>query len=245
MEAEKQEEFEELGIEKAILAAGNLIHAHLGFGNISAARLVYEDLKWFLEELTNDEMVALVNKAGVTTNSAGWIVKAWCDLHGIKSSILEFETAWCIGGPGESMNYREGKKTWGNLVSIQNDEHAAQRVAEPGEGSLRMSFYLKENNPIRLKQTTRNELKLILGSSVVANAMRSKRDEFVADLGPIEAGRVERITGLPIGKIWSSIKSGNQELVDRLGTIPSKKREQMRKSGMFVADHTAPQLSLF
>jgi hypothetical protein len=236
---------EEVDIAKGIVAAGKLIHAHLSFGNISAARLVYEDLKWFLEELPHDEMIALVNETGVTSKTAGWIVKAWCDLHELRNLILEFETAFCIGGPGESMSYREGKKTWGNLVSIKNDEDAALRTAQPCEGSLRMSFHLKENNPIRLKQTTRNELKLILGSPVVANAMRSKKDEFIADLGPIEAGRVERITGLPIGKIWSSIKSGNQELVHRLGMIPSRKREQMRKSGMFVADHTAPQLSLF
>ena len=236
---------EEVDIKKGIVAAGNIIHAHLNFGNISAARLVFADLKWFLEELSHDELIALVNETGVTSKSAGWIVKAWCDLHEIKDSIFEFETAWCIGGPGESMNYREGKKTWGNLMSIHIDEYATQRAAHPGEGSLRMSFYLKENNPIRLKQTTRNELKLILGPPVIANAMRSRKDEFISDLGPIEARRVERITGLPIGKIWSSIKSGNQELVDRLGMIPSKKREQMRKSGMFVADHVAPQLSLF
>lgn len=237
-------EIEEVAIEKGIVAASKIIHAHLSFGNYAAAKMVYQDLKWFLAELPHDEMVALVNQTGVASKSAGWIVKAWCDLHEIKNPIIEFETAWCIGGPGETMTYRQGKKTWGDLVSIQKDEHAAQRAARRGEVSLRMAFHLKENNPIRLKQTTRNELKLILGSSAVANAMRSKKEEFIADLGPTEANRVERITGMPVGKIWSSIKSGSQELVDRLGMIPSRKREQMRKSGMFVADHVDPQLDL-
>jgi len=232
-------------IEKGIVAAGNLIHAHLMFGNYTTAKTVYADLEWFMEEVSHGGMVSLVNKTGVISKAAGWIVKAWCDTNGIKNSIIEFETAECIGSPGETMNYRLGKKTWGDLVSVKNDDLAAERAAQPGENALRLGFTLKDNNPIRLKQTTRNELKLILGSAAVASAMRQKKDTFIADLGAYESHRVERITGLQIGKIWSSIKSGNQELVDHLSLIPNTKREQMRKRGMFVAVHVAPQLSLF
>ncbi|WP_224962787.1 hypothetical protein [Geomonas subterranea] len=230
---------------QGIISTGGLIHCHLKFSMISAAKLVYEDLKWFLEEFDHEQMVAIVNKAGVTSESAGWIVKAWCDVHGIKNSVLEFDTAWCVGTPGESMNYRRTKKTWGDLVSVQEDEEAPKRLGRTDEGALRMQFYLKPNNPIRLKQTTRNELKLILGSAAVASAMRSRKEEFIAGIDPIEVRRIERVTGLPIGKIWSSIKSGNQELVDRLGTIPNSKRRQMAKRGMFVANHIEPQLALF
>lgn len=232
-------------IAQGIISAGRLIQCHLRFSSISAARLVYEDLKWFLVELTHEQMVATVNKAGVTSDSAGWIVKAWCDLHGIKDSVIEFETAWCVGSPGETIAYRETKKTWGDLVSIQEDEEAPRRLGRTDEGALRMQFYLKPNNPIRLKQTTRNELKLLLGSAAVASAMRSKKEEFIAEIGPFESKRIERITGLPIGKIWSAIKNGSQDLVERLGKIPNVKRRQMAKRGMFVANHLEPQLALF
>lgn len=232
-------------IEKGIIAAGNLIHAHLSFGNCTTAKTVYADLEWFMEEVSHEEMVTLVNKVGVISKSAGWIVKAWCENSSIKDSIIEFETATCIASPGETTHYRLTKKTWGDLVSITVDDLAAERVAQPGEEALRMKFTLKDGNPIRIKQTTRNELKLILGSAAVNMAMRSKKNDFIADLGNFESRRVERITGLPISKIWSSIKSGNQGLIDRLGQIPNTKREQMRKRGMFVALHVAPQLSLF
>lgn len=241
-EGETEEPFD---IEKAIISDGELVHLHLTYECISAARLVYEGLKWLLGEIDHEQMVAIVNKAGVTAKSAGWIVKAWCDLQGISDSVLEFETAWCVGTPGECMTYRTNKKTWGDLVSVQIDEEAPKRLGRMDEGATRMQFYLKPNNPIRLKQTTRNELKLILGSAAVASAMRSKKDEFISEIGPFEAKRVERITNLPIGQIWSAIRNGNQELVERLGMIPSTKRRQMSKRGMFVADHVEPQLALF
>jgi len=242
---EEEAEGQPVDIQQEIISAGKLIHLHLRFDSIRAARLAYEDLKWFLGEIDHKQMVAIVNKAGVTSDSAGWIVKAWCDLHEITNSVIEFETAWCIGSPGESMAYRETKKSWGDLVSVQVDEEVPKRQGRTDEGVLRMQFYLKLDNPIRLKQTTRNELKLLLGSAAVATAMRSKKEEFIAEIGPFEAKRVERVTGLPIGKIWSAIKNGNQDLVERLGKIPNAKRRQMSKRGMFVADHIEPQMALF
>lgn len=242
---EEEGEEQPVDIQQEIISAGNLVHLHLRFASIRAARLAYVDLKWFLGEVDHDQMVAIVNKTGVTSESAGWIVKAWCDLHGINNSVLEFETAWCIGTPGESMAYRETKKTWGDLVSVQVDEEAPKRQGRTDERALRMQFYLKPDNPIRLKQTTRNELKLILGSAAVASAMRSRKEDFISELGAFEVKRVERIAGLPIGNVWTAIKNGNQELIDRLGKVPSAKRRQMSKRGMFVADHVEPQLALF
>jgi len=226
-----------------ITTYGGLIHAHLKFGNYSAAKNLYADLRFMIEDMSHGEMVALVNQIGVTHPSAGWLAKGWCENNGIKNSVVEFETAGCIASPGETFGYRRSKKTWGSLVSISSDIHAAARVSAGGEESLRMKFWLKDNNPIRLKQTTRNELKIILGSQLVNSAMQSKKDSFIEEVGKHEAARIERITGMPIGNIWRAIKNGNQSLVDRLGRIPSNTREQMRRRGMFVADNS--QLDLF
>lgn len=228
-----------------ITYCGGLIDAFLKFGAYSKAKELYADLKAMISDMPHDDIVAIVNKIGVTHTSAGWAVKAWCDNHGIKSSIIEFETAGCIASPGETLNYRRSKKTWGNLASISDDDLAADRAKLGGEASLRMHFWLKDNNPIRLKQTTRNELKIILGSKAVSSAMRSKKSEFIEEVGKYEAARIERITGMPIGNIWSAIRNGDKALVDRLGRIPSSNREQMRRRGMFVAEKYDLQQDLF
>lgn len=224
---------------------GGLINAQLGMGKYNTAKLLYADLKFLIKELTHDEIVTFVNQIGVTHESAGWLAKGWCENNGINNSVIEFETAGCIASPGETFHYRRSKKTWGNLVSIKNDEFAGERTKSGGEDALRMKFWLNENNPIRLKQTTRNELKIILGSKVVAEAMRSKKKEFIKEIGKHDAARVERITGLPIGDIWSAIKNGNKSLVEHLGRMPSSNREQMRRRGMFVSDAPHPQMDLF
>ncbi len=236
---------EEPEFEQSVIKVGGLIEAHLRFGNYTAAKTVLEDLQWIMKGFQHDEMVALVNSIDITTKSARWIVQAWSKANGIKYSEIEFETAVCIATCGETLCYREGKKTWGNLVRIIKDDFAAIRAAQPDEGAKRMKFVLKENNPIRLKQTTRNELKIVLGSAVVAFGMRSKKDDFIASLSIHERCRVERVTGLSIGRVWAAIRNGSKDLIDRLGAIPSTKRVQMQKNGMFTADHVPPQLSLF
>ena len=232
-------------IKDFILTLGKMIHAHLRFGNYTAAKELYADLRLLIEEMSHDEMVTMVNDFGVTHPSAGWLAKGWCDNNGIKNVIVEFETAGCIATPGEILNYRRSKKTWGNLVSISNDDQAAVRASFRGENALRMQFWLKASNPIRLKQTTRNELKLLLGPSAVSSAMRNRKGEFIQEICKHEAARIEHITGYTIGEIWSAIRNGSNDLVERLSHIPSRKREDMRKRGMFVSDSPHPQLDLF
>ena len=234
------EQIAEFGVKKY----GELIDAHLRFGNYNAAKVLYADLKWFIEEIPHDEMVALVNSMGVTHPSAGWLAKAWCENHGIKSADIEFETAGCIAPPGDTLCYRRSKKTWGNLVSISNDLYAAERAQSGGEESLRLHFYLKENNPIRQKQTTRNEVKAHFGSKFVNDAMSTNKAEFIKDIGQQEADMVERFTGMPIGKVWSAVRNGSKELVEHLSRIPSTKRDQMRRRGMYVTNHDDPQIVL-
>lgn len=227
----------------SIINVGKLIHAYLYMGHITLAKEAFADLIWIMKEISHDEMIALVNIADVTSHAAGWMAKAWCDAHGLKKVMVEFGTAFCAGTIGATIDYRRGKATWGNLVGISEDSSAEIREKIPGEQSLRAAFSLKENNPIRLKQTTRNELKIVMGSAAIREAMSSKKDEFIDGLGSYEVKRIEAVTGIPIGKVWSSIRNGNLELVLKLGEMPSKKREQMDKKGMFVANHISPQFT--
>jgi len=237
-------------IKKGIVSTAGLLHTLLTFGQYGTGKEIFEDLVLFCEEIGHAEMVALVNQTGVTDHRAGWIAKAWCVAHGIKQGEIEFETAGCIPDSiGAAFDLRRNKKTWGALVAIRpaSQNGPIRKAASPlqGDAALRMAFYLKAENPIRLKQTTRNEVKLLIGPKAVSTAMTSKKGEFIAEIGPHEAARLERITGLPIGKLWGAIKNGDKALVDRLSLIPNKQREQMRKRGMYVADHYEPQLKLF
>jgi len=230
-----------------IVHISGLIHAHVSFGQFGTAKIIYKELLFYVEELSHDDMVSLINKVGVTDHRAGWIGKAWCESHHIKHATLEFHTASCtVDSIGQAFEYRRGKKTWGDLVGITEYQwQDPATLRQITEDILRINFSLKENNPIRLKQTTRNEVKLLIGSKLVNSAMASKKGEFVSEVGPYEAARIQRVTGLPIGQLWSAIKKGDQNLVDRLSLIPNSKREQMRKRGMFVAPHYEPQLTLF
>jgi hypothetical protein len=196
----------------------------------------------------HDEMVALVNNLGVVDPRSSLIAKAWCQFHGVTSPIVEFETAFCWGeNVGEVFSFRRGKKTWGAMVGVTSGSGPAPvtDARRNGDAGLRMYFSMKSNNPIRLRQATRNELKLWLGTKAVAEAMRLKRGEFVASFSRFDAARLERVTGLPLERIWSAIKNGDAELVVRLGMIPNPKREQMARKGMNVAEHVDPQGSLF
>lgn len=244
---EEPEEIVERTPTEELLHCAELIYVFLLVPNYHKAKEAYADLKELAGSLSYDELIAMANgyKHKLTHPAVGWFMKAWCDSHGIKNSVIEFETAGCRATPGETMNYRRNKQTWGNLVSITNDDDAVLRRAQmEGENAIRLSLWLKENNPIRIKQTTRNELKLLMGSKLVSSAMRSKKEDFTKEVGQVEGARIERITGLPIGRIWAAIKNGNNDLVDRLRMIPSSRREQMRKSGMHVGSHYDPQLEL-
>lgn len=233
-------------LENGIVAACELIVVHLIFGEYTLATEKFNVLTGIMQVVTHDEMVAMVNKHNVTSRISGWIAKSWCKAHGIENSIIEFETAGLIASPGESFQYRRNKKTWGNLESIRlNIDSGPLRPGTSGEDQLRMQFWLKTNNPIMLKQMTRNELKIVMGSPMVCEAMRNKKGNFIKGVSTAEIARIERVTGLSIDKVWSSIRNGNKSLVEHLGLRPSNKREQMRLRGMYVADYYEPQLDLF
>lgn len=233
------------GGDKSIIVAARLVHVHLLFGNYNNAKMEYAHLKQLIGGLSHDAMVRLVNLVGVIESAAGWIAKGWSENNGLRDTIVEFETAECFATVGESFDYRRGKKTWGDLVSITNDDLAAERFQVGGEKALRMAFFLKENNTIRCKQTTRNEVRAIFGSALVTDAMRSNKGAFIKELSPADKLRIEQLAGLSAGELWTAVKKGDRELVNRLMRIPSAKREQMRRRGMFVADPYEPQLQLF
>jgi hypothetical protein len=224
------------------------IHSALGLGLYGVASEGYSILVQLVDPLDHDEVVALVNDLGAADHRSGLIAKAWCQARGISSPVVEFETAFSSGEHiGEVFDLRRGKKTWGGLIAIHRDAALQAGPADRrlnGDAPLRMGSALKANNPIRLRMATRNELKLWLGAPAVADAMRSRRGEFVTSFSCADAARLERVTGMSLERIWGAIKKGDQGLVDRLGQIPSRKRAEMEKKGMFVSDHVDPQASL-
>lgn len=206
---------------------------HQGINRIGIAKALFEELCEIVAPVPVAEIVAITNKIGVEDYAAGWIVKAWSTANGFNYVTLEFETATVNAGAGEGMEYRRSKKTWGNLVFISETTVDGEQIR----------FGLKENNPIRLKQTTRNEVKNFFSPSLVNNAMRMKKGDFVESVDPAERHRVERIAGRDLAELWRAIRQGDAALVAHLSRIPSAKREEKRKRGMYVAP--APQLDLF
>lgn len=208
--------------------------------------MVFDSLRWWCHHLPHDEMIALVNEAGLTTAQAAMIARAWSLEHGFLVTFLEFESAFCGGGhPGEILSYRQTKNTWGRLVAIHDS--TGRPSGARGEGRLRLWFTLKENNSLRLKQQTRNELKAVLGRDhrlLVNDALRSSKRDFLEQLTPGDAGHILRSAKLSPDAFWRSVKNGDAELVARLGLIPSDDRERMRKRGMYVAPSLQLALSL-
>lgn len=206
--------------------------------------LVFGSLRWWCRHLPHDVMVSLVNEAGLVTAAAACIARAWVLERGFSEVVLEFDSAVCCGShPGEVLAYRSTKKTWGRLVAVR--DMSGSRVAASGEARMRMWFALKENNPIRIKQQTRNELKVALGrghSFLVGDALRGSKQAFLDGLSSADSDHILSSTQLAPDAFWRAVKNGDAVVSARLGLIPSRDRECMRKRGMYVS--AAPQLSL-
>jgi len=215
------------------------------FLDLHPSRLAFESLQWWTRHLPHDDMVEIVNGVGVVGSVAALIVRAWSASHGLSRVVVEFATAVCGGAhTGEIFAYRVSKKTWGDLVAVREDSVQRSPIVD-GDGVLRLWFSLNENNPLRLKQQTRNELKAVLGRDhrgLVDESLRSSKGVFLDRLTPCQSDIIFRLTQLAPGDFWRVVKNGDADVASRLGRIPSADRERMRKRGMYVS--ASPQMSL-
>ena len=222
-----------------------LIDLCLLMGGIPNAQQEFKELVTMLAGYSLSEMLVMVREEQITSHSTAWLLKAWCRAKEIDHPVWEFETAYAFCGAGEMRNYRLTKKTWGHLINIFDDKEHDTRTFGPGDGHLRIFHIMKSNSPIRLRMTTRNELKCFLGNGVVELAMRWKQADFLRFITPADQARAERITGYPIKKLWTSIRNGDEELLKKLGEFHNAKREAMRKGNRFTNSHALHQGELF
>jgi len=197
--------------------------------DIELLKIFFRRLRSAMRDVGEDDIVAICNALGDPCEKpVGWALKAWGDEHCAESIVVEYEKGSIHASDGgEAAAYRRTKKSFGAIKAIYEG---------PGLGSETdyICYVMSDDNPIRVKQKTRNELKLATAPDLVNDAVRQTRKDFLSGLKDEDRKTIQRI-GLDAIPFWRAAKYGNDGLADRLGRRPNKKREQWRKAGRAVA----------
>lgn len=149
-----------------------------------------------------------------------------------KKLAVTFETAVAYGHINEVLCFAHTKKTWGSPVSFrklhsEETEYLKVALEEPD----RLSYILRDSNPIKQKQITRNEYKLIFGADMVNRAMqnnlKSGKTPFVNSLSCDEMSLLST-HGMSSTAFWRDVRNGNIEWAMRIA-VPDKKRNCQKK----------------
>ena len=149
-----------------------------------------------------------------------------------KELAVTFETAVCYGLITEVIPYARTKKTWGALVSFRRQHsEEAEYIRRALEETNRVSYILLDSNPIKQKQITRNEYKLIFGPELVNRAMKSNLKTgahcFINSLNHSETSLLRQHGMGPVA-FWRDVRHGNMDMARRLYK-PDKRRDSTKK----------------
>lgn len=203
-------------------------------------RQAQSELARLVERADLDDIVDAINRLGISSPGAAIIARAYESQRGAVNVMLEFETGGILSTSiGDALAQRKSKPSFGRLVGIETF---------PGYATgLQSAIFVASDNPIFIKQATRNELKLMVGSKAVNDAMFYKQGRFREIYSGVAAGRVsegeavdyakirgkiEKDLGMSLDEFWRTARGGNASLVNRLvDEYPNRKREQIRARG--------------
>jgi hypothetical protein len=119
---------------------------------------------------------------------------------------VKFEHATVYGTLSDAYSVRKNKNNWGQIEDIQ-----PLRPDDPQHPN-RIVYSLDEDHPSRIKFENRAEIKDLMGKdrSVVKDAQRSSKRDFMAKMTPERAESIRLATGLDPATFWSSVKSGKK-----------------------------------
>lgn len=149
-----------------------------------------------------------------------------------KELAVTFDTAVAYGKITELLCFAKTKKTWGAPVSFrklhsEELEYLKRALDEPD----RVSYMLRDTNPIKQKQITRNEYKLIFGADMVNRAMRynlKKGSPSFMDSVTKEEAKLLKKHSMTPGEFWRDVRNGNTDQARRMA-VPDKRRNCQKK----------------
>jgi len=150
-----------------------------------------------------------------------------------KPLAITFETAVVYGQINEGICFAKTKKTWGRPLSFRKMHSKELEYIEKAlPEQNRLCYILRDSNPIKQKQITRNEYKLLLGKyqhELVNRAMKLNLKKpsrtgcaFLETLVPSEKKTFKDL-GITPGEFWQDIRNGNINRVRKMAK-PDKRR---------------------
>lgn len=140
---------------------------------------------------------------------------------------LELETAHVFGPIADTLSVAKHKTAWG----------CPQRITPvPRDADLhpfRVTYVLLDNNPAKIRMTTRFEYKAALGigaTRLVGAAVGSSLRRFEEALSAEDRSLIDRRLGLSATQFWRDVKRGNLEHARRVAR-PSKLRDRYIRQG--------------
>jgi hypothetical protein len=118
-----------------------------------------------------------------------------------------FEHAIVYGTIQDAISISRGKKTWGGLIDLQ--------PLKPDDElhPCRITYSLRDTNRLRQKWEFRDNFKLWLGPnrSLVNEAVRLGKKDFLGSLKPEQVEVLRRVLDLAADRFWMLCRNGDSE----------------------------------
>lgn len=213
----------------------------------AAGRKLIAEFKSLFERqiLSHDDLVQLVNDQNMSMVTS-IAMQGYQQAMGYKTIGLEFEDGAIMGSQaGDMLTQRRNKPRMGKFTAL---------VSVPDRGATRMEFSFARNNPIYIRQATRNELKAALGpghARIVAKAMDYSLEEWLLssprqraqkqEAPEIYAAQAEQMykahqliqkkLGLMPAQFWRAVRLGDLALVNHLAQLHNPERQKRLSAG--------------